>query len=710
MGMSEAYDKLVLTFGIEIEHLFLIKQNEVSSKPKYQWLLPEFCRFSVPSVGEVDLTKNDQEGLVQAAQLLRVKGGEVTVMTKVSQWNQVGDESTDAFSYWRLADDFSVDVPLNAEELDFASDGRILLDNFDDWKFSRLELISPALIAPMVGADEIRPNGLDELKTYLGYLNRPYPPALPYHVVSGPHVGGGHVHLGLQPQGEGQQDLPLDFLQHLAFICLAFEDVIALLHHPERHGYMDSYTWRSVTSNRFVGQGRPQNEIQHHCELGSQFSCEDAFVAIFKAQDHFLLDKVLNTELGVEDDEDRSQDHENIVNFNNVLDAEPGQGKRTIEFRQHHGSLSAEDLCEWVTFITFLARAAERKAKEQPRKNSIPESLTHKIMACGVDIQKQDIAREQALSYTDDLQQETQANMKARKASLHTQLDDERRLLRQGNGQGSSTFVEALEEELTDVYAQQARHLDLIKYKKQLGRRELLLDQPGTLFDQASKYAEIFQEGKKRTLKELFDLIELPIKQRRYWWKRAQKFRGVWAATYKGRGRNTCNDWPPCKLDQARDCEGWGEGELDFPPWDADTDASSIETDVISTDPDTDMTGTKLSIDTALRPEHQRHKEEQDSDSEFDGAIVELSPEEESPGAAQARQRREVFGRMPDFTPKKYVNDGPAIGRPAPRRRERQLSLGFFGPGTGKVFDLRKDPELPEPTSCTCPDCDCRGE
>ncbi|OQU97530.1 hypothetical protein CLAIMM_03452 [Cladophialophora immunda] len=59
--------------------------------------------------------------------------------------------------------------------------------------------------------------------------------------------------------------------------------------------------------------------------------------------------------------------------------------KRTVEFRQHHGTLAIKDIAHWVVFLTALARTAERKANEEPRPNpTLPPSLAPKILSASL--------------------------------------------------------------------------------------------------------------------------------------------------------------------------------------------------------------------------------------------------------------------------------------------------------------------------------------
>lgn len=85
-------------------------------------------------------------------------------------------------------------------------------------------------------------------------------------------------------------------------------------------------------------------------------------------------------------------------------------------------------------------------------------------------------------------------------------------------------------------------------------------------FQAAAKYSHVFKQ-EKRSLKQLFDIMQMPIHRRRFWWKRAQEVQKDLATNWAGKRRDTCDE--QCELPPIRDSEGWLPGELDLPPWDA---------------------------------------------------------------------------------------------------------------------------------------------
>ena len=96
--------------------------------------------------------------------------------------------------------------------------------------------------------------------------------------------------------------------------------------------------------------------------------------------------------------------------------------------------------------------------------------------------------------------------------------------------------------------------------------------------DEARKYAHILRQ-KRRSLKQLFDLLELPLANRTYWWIRAQRMQAEVANNWADKSQSTCDD-VNCPYKPIRDCEGWEKGELDNAPWDGADEDCEWEEDV----------------------------------------------------------------------------------------------------------------------------------
>jgi hypothetical protein len=516
---SETPNLLNLTFGVEIEHLFGIKQDEVAARPDYDWLRPENCPVNTGAVGDPlppwyphAYNPNNREqrlelervGLRQAGKIVRLNAGPDAPFLAVRLSSDPEDVS-DQYLHWKLTLEDAVPVPTDADQLMHRStyQQEIRVTNFNDWQLTGLELISRPLKAPELDGNGLQSNGLQELQQQLDTIPKLYDPEKPYFFTTGPELGSVHVHVGVQPGAEGEQeDLSTEFLQHLAFICMVFEDVITLLHHPERQGYQGTKAFKYAKSNRTA-----INAGEHYCALAPQFSCEEALLKIFEidpGDERDLLNKLLN-----KTPRQPGGKRERYVNFTNALGEDQGEYlTRTVEFRQHHGTLSTEDVCEWVFFATALARAAERKQYEPAVPGAtLPDSIREKIQA----------------------------------------LND-----------GVRPNVE----------------------------------------EQAKKYIWLFQDGnKKKSLEDLFELLQLPVERRKYWWARARKMKDL-ANTDKYKGRSTCeypcecdapckclpvcdgnlhcnckfpcNGRPVCTLPPRRDCAEWDTDEWNIPSYDTE--------------------------------------------------------------------------------------------------------------------------------------------
>ncbi|KAJ9604333.1 hypothetical protein H2200_011167 [Cladophialophora chaetospira] len=488
---SDTSQPLDFTFGIEIEHLFGIKQDEVANRPEHAWLRPEQCPVDIEGVGaplDGPLAKHSRQKLAQvalrqAAKIIRRKEPELEVWLTPDP--DVDDDEQDPYRRWKLTTEDAVPVPDDTAKLSAWSEDNdeIHLGDFKDWSLAGLELISRPLAAPDTTATDLDSDGLKELKSHLAAIPRNLEPERPYFFTTGPGMGSVHVHVGRKPEDDGTQvGLPIEFVQHLAFICMAFEDTITLLHHPERHSYQGTKIFKYGKSNRDVV--REEGRLYHRCTLGGEYSCEKAFMGIFRAEDRQLLDGCLNMRPDFNDKPDRVPVRERFVNFTSALDAvEGGYVKRTVEFRQHHGTLSADDVCEWVFFVSALARTADRKRREEPAED----------------------------------------------ATLPDFVND---------ADGKYKVVEQERDDLEK---------------------------------EAKKYTSLFVPGKKRSLEELFDLLELPVERRKYWWAHAEANRKLWAEKY--RGKSSCE--PPCDNVLERDSEGWGDDELVCPEYDDQTRSKS---------------------------------------------------------------------------------------------------------------------------------------
>ncbi|KAK7893922.1 hypothetical protein LTR67_006623 [Exophiala xenobiotica] len=476
--MTQIFELLPFTFGVEIEALFAIDQTKVDNDPRYSYL-----RIDNYQLDERDMLGqhvNKEDWLKQAATVLRRRGGDLAIL---SPCDFIPEDDSEVFQHWVLTTECAVIFPKSDKQISAWSDNQV--QDIGQRTLVGLELISPILAIPDLEVSEHESESLAEVNHYLDILTRRSSAGTPYHFMAGPKSTAVHVHVGLEPSENSQVAIPLDIVRHLAWIVICFEDVLTLLHHPERHGYRGTKSYERANSTRAV-YGSGIREV-HSCKT---FPLIEAFLEIFRDD----IQSYVNGKawLGSLD-----RDRYCFVNFTNAIPRGHQTQMMTVEFRQHHGTLDKKDIDEWIIFVTAIIRAAERKANQGRQCVELPDNLIQEV--------------------------------------------------------GDNPQV------VTEM----------------------------------SKYAATFNSP-KRTLKELFDLMELPIEKRRYWWDRAKTFQALLFKRRTGRyyAQSYCTTrW--CDGITLRDCEGWEAGELDTQPWDEPqrSDPKTVKASVMDVDSDVDSDG-----------------------------------------------------------------------------------------------------------------------
>ncbi|KAK5195803.1 hypothetical protein LTR92_004744 [Exophiala xenobiotica] len=472
--MTQISELLPFTFGVEIEVLFAIDQTKVDNDPRYSYL--RINNYQPDERDKLGQYVNQEDWLKQAATVLRRRGGNLAVL---SPCNFIPEDDSEVFQHWVLTTECAVIFPKSDKQISAWSDNQV--QDIGERTLLGLELISPILAIPDLEISDHESESLAEVNQYLDILTRRSSARSPYHFMAGPKSTSVHIHVGLEPSVNGQVAIPLNVMRHLAWIVICFEDVLTLLHHPERHGYRGTKSYDRAESTRAVFR-----RTRHSCKT---FSLAAAFFEIFGNDiRYFENDEVW---LG-----DLAADRHCWVNFSNAVTFGQQRRKMTVEFRQHHGTLDKKDINEWIMFVTAIIRTAERKANQGRHSVELPDNVIEKV------------------------------------------------------GHNQQVITEM------------------------------------------SKYAATFNSP-KRTLKELFDLMELPIQKRRYWWDRAKTFQAFLferrTARYKFQFYCT-NLW--CEEPTtSRDCEGWKAGELDTQPWDEpqQSDSKTVEASMMEVDSDEDF-------------------------------------------------------------------------------------------------------------------------
>jgi hypothetical protein len=173
---------------------------------------------------------------------------------------------------------------------------------------------------------------------------------------------GFHVHVARsRASPDSDEMLPLPVLQHLAYLLVQFEELITALHEPERRSRGDGDSL-FVASN-LMGLRRSE----HLCRRIDELDLATAQKKIFsKDMTAHRLAKMMDTEFRAEDREGNSFSTGRLtrykfVNFQRLT--QTGEAK-TIEFRQHKGTVDFDEISHWVHFILSLVRAAERMVKD----------------------------------------------------------------------------------------------------------------------------------------------------------------------------------------------------------------------------------------------------------------------------------------------------------------------------------------------------------
>ncbi|KAI9784197.1 MAG: hypothetical protein M1835_003649 [Candelina submexicana] len=162
-----------------------------------------------------------------------------------------------------------------------------------------------------------------------------------------------HVHVG-----QGASGFSLPTLQHLAYLLVVYEREIAkILPVTRREGSSSSAAERRSNQDKFFAEAR--YEIQWKLRNGEmvQREVQLPYVSLAEVR-HRIFEAEGSTLEGLIDL--ISPVRASVVNFKYL--AEEGRPP-TIEFRQHHGCLSAEEIKYWVMFVTGLVRLADHYAQ-----------------------------------------------------------------------------------------------------------------------------------------------------------------------------------------------------------------------------------------------------------------------------------------------------------------------------------------------------------
>lgn len=260
------------------------------------------------------------------------------------------------FSKWYISDDPSllgVDKPTLIEKLGSRA------TDIDNWDSHGVELVSRPLPATSTSFEEIKLH----LEPLRGTTTSRHVSMVTPHCALHVHVGFADPTLG-QPR----TTFGLPTLQHLAYILVMYEAQISQMHPPSRRAgsdaarkdcitNLDVFDEASLNASYQVFDGdytATNDELMESNNLEASFETPISYDLsrrlIFTSE--MTTAKLVKLMCGA------LKDH--IVNFTYLL--RPAQAARTLEFRQHEGTLDAEAIMWWVNFVLGLVKLADQMA------------------------------------------------------------------------------------------------------------------------------------------------------------------------------------------------------------------------------------------------------------------------------------------------------------------------------------------------------------
>lgn len=374
-----------LTYGIEIEFSFLVNQEAIEKVSPSDAFLRSL-RESVIDQQVPERAKRNTESLntmrriYQCSKILEQKNILHNVL------NEYGNYTGTGFNDWSLTYDRSADLDEHRyEHLPKWTHGLIVPHqdargrwSVAPWKHAGLELVSRILDAPVLSrAANHDYTSLTEVEAIYRSLSRPLPGqdyTLPYLSLIEVENSGLHVHVGVPPIADPadsskqiKQSMSLDLVKHIAYLVLAYEDVISSVHHPERRGYALTKTDYMARTNRLG-----LLNTDHICTPMHTEDLKALRTTLFESGEIATIQDLIvfmdNLGPSSNGNNDTSQRRYKFVNFENLGEARIG----TIEFRQHHGTHNPEDVKQWIVFVTQLVYlAARRCATAATAKNAM---------------------------------------------------------------------------------------------------------------------------------------------------------------------------------------------------------------------------------------------------------------------------------------------------------------------------------------------------
>ena len=222
--------QLPLTFGIEIECVFFAKKIR---SPGDTWLQSKLAAESQDTKKRLIIEEWPHHWSipmhVAAHRYLSLCGYRTKLVPAY-------DLDLD-YTLWRVTSDHSIST--KSDVISTLLPDKTEPDEVCKWSTKGVELVSRVLPVPAPGLYETSHPSLQEIGEYLKALKGE--PTAPYGAYTNESCGL-HIHIGvdLAQSPEGLVSLPLDVVQHLAYILVQFEPIISSLFPVQRRGHRGS--------------------------------------------------------------------------------------------------------------------------------------------------------------------------------------------------------------------------------------------------------------------------------------------------------------------------------------------------------------------------------------------------------------------------------------------------------------------------------------
>lgn len=371
---------LPLTFGVELEFILAV-HNEECAASGFSWLYaPPKSTSARSALEETQLRTlgsgrhNDESAEERRHRIYPVLTWTSRILENHGLDHVVAINNHTDVQRWGIVPEITANAQGWDELIKLLPD-RVRRATLEQWNASGVEMVSRVLRAPDHTRTRVLHSdpALVEIKNYLtavhGNHNTPW----------GAFVNktcGLHVHVGLDPKLSDAGILPLDVLQHLSYMLVQFETSISALHPRGRRALADTrFGTGSMLGSNLLGV----RQARHICDKVPPLLLE-------KIQDRIFGEDMTIEELAILMSETMKAvprlaevraDRYKFVNFTRLIGPTKDNGARTIEFRQHDGSLDADEIGRWVTFVTSLVRAAERlAARSKPASPDSPSVMS----------------------------------------------------------------------------------------------------------------------------------------------------------------------------------------------------------------------------------------------------------------------------------------------------------------------------------------------